>query len=158
VLTLVLLAWVSPAMADGKSRLTQRIKVQIADEKSNGGITVVTAVKMYQHYQTNELAADERYKGEWVQVEGRVLAVAKSPSGKPYVELVADEYGMARIHAQLFSYQIGEMYPEKKDFKAITVMELAVGLRKGQKVIIVGKGKGSLMGIPRIGSCLVIPQ
>lgn len=139
---------------EGKSRLGQRIKVQLAEEKN---MVFTSPPQMYRDYQSNELAADEKYKGKWIQIKGRVLSVAKGPSGKPYVTFAADQYGMARIQATLFSFQIGEVRG-KGDFDAITDMQVAVTLRKGQEIIVEGKGLGAIMGIPRLGSCLVVPQ
>jgi hypothetical protein len=47
----------------------------------------VTAADLLAQYEANEVAADERYKGKWIEVEGVVDRVGKDILDKPYVTL-----------------------------------------------------------------------
>jgi uncharacterized protein len=63
------------------------------------GAISVTAVELFSAYQSNELAADARFKGKKIAVRGIVERVARDITGAPYVALAADGYGVNTVNA-----------------------------------------------------------
>src|SRR5687767_11327689 len=53
-------------------------------------VATLSADDLVKQYGENELAADGRYKGKYVQVTGRVGKVGKHPLGYPFVQLGSD--------------------------------------------------------------------
>lgn len=150
-----LLGFAPCAHADDASRLQQRIKAQLAEE-NKGNMIFVSAGELAQAYQDNEIAADQTYKGKWVEVDGVILSVSKT-WGKITVSLAADEYGINRVQARLFPQQIGEVHADKT-ITAVSDEELAATLRKGQTIKVDGRCTGATMGFPHLKDCVLMVQ
>jgi len=52
----------------------------------------ITAPQLYQAYQANEIAADEKYKDKIIQVSGRIRDIGNDLMDNPYITLVGDQY------------------------------------------------------------------
>lgn len=150
----------APAVAGSegdRAKMEQRIQRQLKAEEAEKGISHRTATELYREYNANEVAADAKYKNKWVQVRGRVASVAKDMAGTPYIAFAADSYGVGQVHAALFEVQIKDM-AGPKNFSTCSSLEKAAGLKQGQKAMVECLGTGAILGIPRLGQCLVMPE
>lgn len=139
--------------AEDRAKFQARVDRQM---KAGGDIEARTATQLYTEYNANEVAADAKYKGKWVQVRGLVFSVAKDIAGKPYIAFAADSYGVGQVHAALFDVQLKDM--TGKEFTVCTALEKAGAVKRGQKLMVECQGKGSIMGIPRLEQCLILPD
>lgn len=98
----------------------------------------VTAVKMMDDYNENGVSADSKYKGKLVEVTGTVDDISKDILGELYVTLLTDE--------MMFSVQC---YFKKDHTESLST------LKKGQGVVIRGKGAGA-MGNVMMEKCEII--
>jgi len=142
--------------AKDKETLKARLERQYSKTGESGLDGSCTATALYREYNSNEVAADAKYKGKWVQVRGVAASVAKDIADQPYVALAADAFGMAQVQAFLFDVQIKEM--KGQDFTTETSLEKAAAVKSGQKIMVECRGEGSIMGIPRLGQCLILPD
>lgn len=83
-------------------------------------------------YKDNEVRADSRYKGRWVQMDGLVKDVKKDVLGQPYVLLGTGAY-----------FEIPMVKCELDDKGAKT----AARLSKGTQVTVVGKVQGLMLNV-----------
>ena len=60
-----------------------------ADTKPNA---IVSARKLYKEYNANEIAADEKYKGQIIQVTGIIRDIGNDIMDNAYVTLIGDQY------------------------------------------------------------------
>ncbi len=100
----------------------------------------IDALKLWDDYHANEVAADEVYKGKVLQVSGKVHAITKDFTGSVIVELEARNPYMSS-HARLEDSQAG----------------LAAKLAKGQSIVLVCNGEGMVVGMPSLSDCVVGP-
>lgn len=99
----------------------------------------ISASKLNDAYQNNEVSADSTYKGQTIEVSGKIGSVSKT-FGTVYVRLDADEYGIFTVACAM-----------RKD------QEQAVGqLKKGQKVVIRGKCSGLSLIEVYLDDCKII--
>lgn len=98
----------------------------------------VDALKLWDDYHANEVAADEVYKGKVLQVSGKVHAITKDFTGSVVVELEARNPYMSS-HARLDDTQAGT----------------AAKLAKGQSVVLVCEGDGMVVGMPALSGCIL---
>ena len=63
----------------------------IEDEVAAAWTTWVTASDLYREYRSNEVAADEKYKGKILTVTGTVESVGKDIADTPYVAIKAGD-------------------------------------------------------------------
>lgn len=137
-----------------RTRVRERIIRQIEAEDAVGGIIPSDPVTMCREYRENEIAADADYKGKWVQIRGYVLSVTRGPGDTTAVNLAADNHGLHHVRVELFDVQVQWVDgPEK--FRALTVMDVAAGLRKWQPVQVEGFGVGAPMGVPTITQAML---
>ena len=95
----------------------------------------VHATRLFQDYEDNEFAADEKYKGKIVLVRGNITHLSET-FGTPTVQL----------EAGLLTNIVCSMQKSQKP--------LLAQLKKGQDVLIVGKVTGKSLGIG-MEDCLV---
>jgi hypothetical protein len=62
----------------------------------------VSAVQLVTEYKTNELQADQKYQGSWLEVEGGVNDVSKNTEGTPYLVLHGSEGAFSWITVRCF--------------------------------------------------------
>jgi hypothetical protein len=97
----------------------------------------VTAVQLYQEYQENEVAADEKYKDKILEISGVVDSVQKNDLGA-IVVLLQGKKGSIVSHVQCGLADTGVYGGKHKAENA----QKAATLRKGQQVTLRGKGMG----------------
>lgn len=91
--------------------------------------TVVSAPALFNAFAQNEVAADQKYKGKRVAIEGIIYKIEKSPLGYP--ELVFDvSYGINTVKCQF-----------SKDN-----MDRIANMSKGQRVVLIGTVKAFTLG------------
>jgi hypothetical protein len=88
--------------------------------------THVSAEALFRDYETNEIAADQKYKEAVLQVGGTIEDIGKDLIGTPYVTLSASEF-----------FNVQAMFPTsaEKDLAA---------LRKGADIKVRCRGAGKL--------------
>ena len=97
----------------------------------------VTAMKLWQDYEDNEVSADIRYKDKWLLVSGEIDSINKDFSGKPYLYLKSPSLIM-RVPIR---FQADES-------------KLISTLQKGQAVAALCKCHGRKIGSPDLTDCL----
>lgn len=105
-----------------------------APEKPVETAVKISATDLYESYKSNEISANERFKGKTLEVTGEVENVDET-LGSYYVHLKADEI-------------LGQVSCKLRD------KGQAASLAAGQMVTVVGKGDGKL-GFPRVTDCVV---
>lgn len=93
----------------------------------------VTAVNLYKEYDSNEVKADKKYKGQEIEVTGKVADISKDFLGEIYISIST---------GAIFSNVM--VYFEKSEEDKIAELD------KGQNITIVGNGDGMMMGSPII--------
>lgn len=88
-------------------------------------------------YADNEVAADSKFKGKVIEIQGKVSSVGKDVLDRPYVVLKEGFLGLQCLFG-------------KHDSKALA------GLKKGQAVTLKCKCEGKSMGSPVLKSCSVL--
>lgn len=154
-LLLVLLLGAASALAGDKEQLEKHIDAMVEAAKS-GRMVLIRSDRLYQEYQRNEVAADKKYRGKWLEVEAWVQGISRDMHGNPYVSLLTDQYGIGEVQARLFPVQVGAIRG-KGDYDVISAEDMAASLRKGQHIKVDGLGAGSVMGLPRMDSCVILP-
>jgi hypothetical protein len=95
----------------------------------------VSARKLYKEYNDNEIAADEKYKGQIIQVTGIIRDIGNDIMDNAYVTLIGDQY-----------FGDIQCYFDKKSIVA--------GLSKGKKITVVGNCSGLMMNV-HVNNCIV---
>jgi hypothetical protein len=95
----------------------------------------VSALRLFDDYQANEVAADQVYRGRWLRITGVVDAINKDFLDKTYLTLQTSNMFMS-VHATLMGTEGG-----------------AASLRRGQQVALICKGQGMTMGSPMLDDC-----
>jgi hypothetical protein len=65
--------------------------------------------------------------------------------------------GVAQVQAVLFDVQIKDVTGPKSYTTCSSLTKAAV-IKQGQTVMVECLGTGSIIGIPRLGQCLVMPE
>lgn len=138
------------------AKLKKRLEKQLAEAKDGGVHASATSVQIYNEYQANEVSADSKYRDKWVRVTGKLQSVAKDITDDPYLVLAADPYGVGAVHAVLFDAQIKGVVENR--YEAGTAMDKAATLKPGQRVTVECLGKGSVIGMPRLEQCVIVPE
>ena len=95
----------------------------------------VSAVKLYNDYNANEIAADEKYKGQIIQVTGIIRDIGNDIMDNAYVTLIGDQY-----------FGDIQCYFNEKSIVA--------GLSKGKKITVVGNCSGLMINV-QVNNCIV---
>jgi hypothetical protein len=91
----------------------------------------VTAVKLSEDYKANEVSADAKYKGKFIEVTGIIDNIAKDIMDTPYVTLKTDTYSIISIQC---------MFDKNSESQLAT-------LSKGQSITLQGEVSGKLMNV-----------
>lgn len=95
----------------------------------------VSTSTLFQDYQDNEIAADAKYKDKALVVSGTIDSIASDFSNKPVVQLTAGDFG--QVHASDLP------------------LDVAAGLKKGQKITLACTGAGEMLSFPILAKCSV---
>ena len=98
----------------------------------------VTALKLWDDYEANEVAADGVYKGKTLRVSGKVRSITKDFTDAMIVDLAARNQFM-----------------EVKAYLDDTQKSVATKLKKGQSVVVTCEGNGLVIGSPILRHCMV---
>jgi hypothetical protein len=93
-------------------------------------IISISAQQLYQEYAANEVAADQKYKGQILSVTGTVDAIAKDITDNIYVTLKGDEF-------------LGDV----QCFFADEHTNETAQLSKGMRITVKGQCDGKMMNI-----------
>ena len=99
----------------------------------------VSAIKLFSDYKNNEVSADEKYKGKFIDVSGQIGTIGKDITDTPYVTLSADQYGIDSVQCM---------------FSQSDVSELS-NLSKGQQITLQGEVSGKMMNV-LVSGCQII--
>lgn len=92
----------------------------------------LSAAALLAAYEENEVAADEKFKGQLVEVTGKIDTIGKDILGDPYITIGSGkDFEFQHVQAQ---------------FAADAVKQLA-GLRKGQTVVVQCTCAGKMMNV-----------
>ena len=110
-----------------------------AEASDTQALVKVTAQKLYDDYNDNEQAADERYKGKTLLVSGVIDSVGNGFGDRPYLQLQSGSM-FRSVHARLEP----------------TEADKAAQLQKGQSVKIKCVGESISFGSPALSQCKII--
>ena len=97
----------------------------------------ISATDLYRQYDENEVAADEQFKGRTLSVTGSVESIGKDFTDSIVIELVGGRFRTVRA----------SMNASEKN--------AAAHLVKGQKLSVLCKGRGKLVGSPVLKNCTI---
>lgn len=121
------------AQAEVASAESAATDVVSAAEAAAPAALEVSANTLFQDYQDNEIAADGKYKGKSLLVSGTIDSIASDFSDKPVVQLSAGGFG--QVHASDLP------------------LDVAAGLKKGQKIQLACTGAGEMISFPMLSGC-----
>jgi hypothetical protein len=58
----------------------------------------ITAQQLYDEYDNNEIAADQKYKDRTLKVTGYISNIGEDILGDPYITLTGSKYGFSGVH------------------------------------------------------------
>ena len=96
---------------------------------------IITASKLYKEYNSNEIAADEKYKGKIIEVTGVIRDIGNDIMDNAYITLVGNEY-----------FGDIQCYFNEKSVVA--------KLSKGKRITVIGSCSGLMMNV-QINNCIV---
>lgn len=123
-----------------KGRAPNDVPLERAEPTLGGdGVTSVGSIRLWQDYDANEVAADNRYKGRSLRVTGRVLAVEKNLMGAAVLDLVSGN-------------------PIFRTIATLTPQDTprAAAIAKGDTVLVQCTGGGSMMRMPQLEDCALL--
>lgn len=123
--------------SDKKTESATGEKQIIAEHPIEAPYLPVTSTAYFNKYKENEVAADEIYKSRNLEVTGIVESINKDFSDAVYINLIAGEYETVKC-----------------DISSENTKSPAE-LKKGQKIILKGRGAGMMIGIPIIQNCII---
>ena len=100
------------------------------------GVTSVGSIRLFQDYEANEVAADNRYKGKPLRVTGRVFSVEKN---------LMDAAVLGLTSGNTIFRPMATLTPD--------VTPRAAALVKGDTVVVQCTGGGSMMRMPQLENC-----
>ena len=98
----------------------------------------MSTLQLWNDYQANEVAADEKYKGKELSVSGVVESIDKDYSDDVHIHIRTPNEFMG-VDATL------------KDSET----QKAAALLKGERIVVLCRGKGAVMGSPMLADCLI---
>lgn len=89
--------------------------------------------KIWNDFNENEVAAEDRYKGKLYAVSGKIAKITTSPTGKPQITFNVDDYGMKTVVFEFLKEDRKEIAKLKKG-KTVTISGICRGMVLGMKV------------------------
>jgi hypothetical protein len=112
-----------------------KTQVQVASAKTE---YTISAKKLYSAYDANEVGADMKYKGKFIEVNGYIADIGKDLMDDIYVTL-----------------ETGEYFGSVQCFFSDDYATKAAQLSKGQKITIKGMCDGLMMNVLMRG-CIIL--
>ena len=106
-----------------------------AETKGKDDATSVTVAELESAYADNEIKGDKLYKGKWLKISGEVASIDSGIGDSPIVHLKGK--GLLGVSANDIS------------------KDAAADLKKGQKISLLCKGGGEVIGSPVLNDCTV---
>lgn len=118
-------------------KLAREAAAAAAEAELLSNSVVVTSAQLFSDYQSNEVAADDKYKGKALLVTGTVASVDKGIFNDLVLMLATPNRFMSTMCSM-------------KDSEKGTMAEL----RKGERVRVLCKGGGMTLGSPSLRNCV----
>jgi hypothetical protein len=96
---------------------------------------MTTASNLYDDYNANEVAADEKYKSKLIEVTGKIERISKDIFNDPYVTLMAGDYAVVQCS-----------FKETKQLSRLV---------KGDRITIIGSCTGKMAMIVGLSDCKI---
>lgn len=109
-------------------------KISLADASD---AIAVNAEELFAAYKANEIAADQRYKGKPIRVSGVIEDITSDVFDNAVVQFQAGGF-MEQVHAGGLPNTV------------------AAQLSKGERVSLLCKGNGEVIGFPMLDECLIV--
>lgn len=123
-------------LAPQVEKLAKAAAAAAAEKELKAGSVVVTSTQLFNDYEANEVAADNKYKGKRLLVTGTVASIDKGPFGGLVLRLATPNQFMSTMCSMERSEQS-------------TLAEL----QKGEQVRVLCKGTGMVLGSPSLDDC-----
>lgn len=119
-----------------RAQIDPSVKPLRAEKELKASSIAVSAVDLFEAYHANEIAADERYKGQKLLVTGTVDGVDKGPFGGFYLRLATTNMFMP-IHADMEQSEKSQL----------------MQTQKGERARVLCTCRGMVLGTPTLGDC-----
>lgn len=143
--TLALIIFVKIVSAGGRGANTMSVAAAPADELPTAGARVespaplpVSASALWKAYDSNEVSADDLYKGRLLLITGIVASIDKDFADNIVLQLASGQMFQS-VHAKLHDSQKSS----------------AASLTKNQRVAVLCKGSGRIIGSPMLTDCIL---
>jgi hypothetical protein len=138
-----------PGTARGVPRDGTLDPVSIDPKRSMDRLPQVQAATMQADYQADAAGADQRYRGQYLIVEGVASGIRREANDQVFLDIRTDDAGQP-VRAALLKEQICGPAGRTCEVEARATM-----VRRGQKVAVECTGAGMVDGAPRLEGCLV---
>ncbi|MDR0354931.1 MAG: OB-fold putative lipoprotein [Deltaproteobacteria bacterium] len=105
----------------------------------------ISSTELFDAYNNNEVAADMKYKGQYLYVDGPISGISKDFFGSVVIEL-----GTKRLFGVVMCHYDKEMFEVHEEGIAT--------LSKGRHVTVAGIGNGMLFQMPQITKCAILAE
>lgn len=129
-----------PAATPTATALADPMAAWKAKLKARQPSTTVTIGELVKAYEANEVAADNKYKGRWLLVAGKVDSVKKD---------ILDDAFVTIGSGKQFEVVQGQCYFDDSEKQALADLE------RGQTIGVVCKGDGLLMNV-QLRECILM--
>lgn len=128
-------------MADNQSPV-QETKQSEADKvvkpENTTPEVIVTSANISKEYSENEVSADVKYKGKLIEISGKVASVDNGTFDNEMIVRISDG-----------KYDINNTWCYMKESER----EKVLAFKKGQQVVLIGKGDSATLGSPVLKDC-----
>lgn len=102
----------------------------------------ISAPALYNEYETNEVAANLKYKDKWLCVTGTISDIGQAVMDEPYITLSSErEYGLFGVNCY---------FPGTSSSQT-----LVASFYKGQRLTVYGRCSGTILGSIIISDCQI---
>lgn len=101
---------------------------------------IVTSANISKAYSENEVSADVKYKGKLIEISGKVASVDNGTFDNEMIVRISDG-----------KYDINNTWCYMKESER----EKVLAFKKGQQVVLIGKGDSATLGSPVLKDCTV---
>ena len=138
--TLLLSSFFYMAVASGQEEEEDKVDEKLKTEKP----IIVSSNELYEIYESNEIAADEKFKDKVVQVNGKIFDISKNPMDED--EIIVKLNGLIDNEYEIMGVSF---YFDKTHSSEVAT------LSKGDEITIKGLCKGYSIGVTVEGCSLV---